>query len=132
MQAKCGPFAEESVAALLSPNAIDSVEPTYSYVMGGPNAREARLGGARIHVRPLPGLSRELVQRSLECHEARATLGVVTAQPDDPYVLPDRWLTIDVESEGDSFVVHVRADDPDDARRILDRAARFAGRRTPT
>ena len=129
IEPKCGAFTESSVAALLSPTAIESVEPAYSYVYGGSNGREAHLRGARIHVRPLPGLSRELVARSLECHEARATLGLATTRTDDPYVLADRWLTIDVDSEGDGFVILVRADDREDARRVLERAGRFASTR---
>jgi hypothetical protein len=45
-------------------------------------------------------------------------------------VLPDRWLTIDVASEGDGFVAVVEADELPDARAVLDRARRYAGRRT--
>ena len=129
IEPKCGGSTDKSVATLLLPNAVDSVEPTYSYVNGGPNGREAHLRGARIHLRPLAGLSRELVARSLECHEALATLGRVTTQSDDPYVLPGRWLTIDVDSEGDGFVILVRPYDREDARRVVERARRFVGTR---
>lgn len=129
VERKCGGFAEDTVAPLLSSSAVDSVEPAYSYVSGGPNGREAHLRGARMHVRPLPGLTREAIARNLECHEARAILGVATIRGDDPYVLADRWLTIDVESEGDGFVVLVLADDLDSARRVLERARVYAGAR---
>ena len=126
MEPKCQGFGEETVAQLLSPAAFDSVEPAYSYVKSGPNDHEARLRGARIHVKPLPGFSREAMARSLECHESRVTLGRVPAKTDDPYVLADEWLDIDVDSVGDGFVVQVRADGMDAARRVLERAKRFA------
>jgi hypothetical protein len=116
---------------LLSPSAIDSVEPAYAYAQGGPNGRQARLRGARIHLRPLAGLSRESIARGLECHEARAVLGLSKPRGDEPYTLPERWLHIDVESEGDGFLVLVQADDPDDARRVLERARLFAATPAP-
>jgi hypothetical protein len=45
----------------------------------------------------------------------------------DPYVLPDRWVDIDVDSEGDGFVAQVQSDKFDDAREVLERARRFVG-----
>jgi hypothetical protein len=127
IEPKCQGFGEETAAPLLSRSAVDSVEPAYSYVQSGPNDHEARLRGARIHIRPLPGFSREAMTRSLECHESRAMLGRVPAQADDPYVLDGSWLDIDVASEGDGFVASVLADGIDPARRVLERAQRFAG-----
>jgi hypothetical protein len=64
--------------------------------------------------------------RSLECHESRVLLGRVPARTDDPYVLEGTWLGIDVDSEGDGFVVSVRVDEIEAARRVLERAQRFA------
>ena len=127
VEPKCNGFGEEVAAPLLSPGVVDSVDPAYSYVESGPADREARLRGARIHVKPLPGFSREALARDLECHESRVVLGRVPAPADDPYVLADNWLDIDVDSEGDGFVVLVRADDIDVARRVLERAQRFVG-----
>lgn len=101
------------------------MDPAYSYVSSGPVDREARLRGARIRIKPLPGLSRETIARSAECHEARAVLGQIPARPDDPYVLPDQWLDIDVESEGDGFAILARTDSTDAARRALERARRY-------
>jgi hypothetical protein len=98
-------------------------------VSSGPVDREARLVGSRIHVRPLPGLSPESLERALECHEARVTLGSVPPLAENPYVLPDRWLAIDVASEGDGLVVQVKAENFDDAKQVLDRARRFVGAR---
>jgi hypothetical protein len=129
LEPKCRGTSDEGAAAWLSPAAIDSVEPAYSYVTGGPNGRDARLRGARLHLRPVSGLSREALSRVLECHQMRATLAPATARADDPYVLPERWLSIDVDSAGDGFLVAVRTDDLGDARRVLERARAFAAMR---
>jgi hypothetical protein len=122
VEPKCRDVTDAAIEPLLSGEAIDSVGPAYAYVSGGPNGREARMRGARIHVRPLAGMSRESIARGLECHEARTTLGLVAARAGDPYTLPNRWLSIDVDSEGDGFVVVVATDDHDDARLVLQRA----------
>jgi hypothetical protein len=111
---------------MVSPAVIDRVEPASSYVSSGPVDRQAVLRGARIHLRPLPAMSRETVQRDLECHQVRVTLGMLQAPADDPYILPGRWVDIDVDSEGDGFVALVRIDKLEDAKEVLDRARRFA------
>jgi hypothetical protein len=126
LEAKCRSTPGETTPALLA-SAVDSVEPAYSHVSSGPGDREARLRGARLHVRPLPGLSRESLQRDLECHQMRVTLGSAPPLANDPYVLPDRWIDIDVDSEGDGFVAQVRTDKFDDAKEVLARARRFVG-----
>ena len=129
IEPRCAGFTEEAAAPMLSPAAIDAVEPAYSYVKAGPDDHEARLRGARIRIKPLPGFSREALARHLECHEARVTLGRVAARADDPYVLPGTWLDIDVDSEGDGFVVLVRTDEIALARRVLERGRSFAASR---
>jgi hypothetical protein len=77
-------------------------------------------------MRPAPGLSRESLQRALECHEAKVLLGTEKELPDDPYTLPDTWLDIDADSEGDGFSVAVRTDHFPTAQLVLARARRFA------
>jgi hypothetical protein len=129
LEPKCKDFGEAAVAPMLAPSAIDAVEPAYSYVKSGPVDREARLRGARIHIKPLPGFSKETIARSVECHEARVLLGQAPARSDDPYVLPEHWLDIEVESEGDGFAVLVRSDEMDIARQVLARAQRYASAR---
>jgi hypothetical protein len=129
VEPKCNGFGEEAAAPLLSRSIVDSVDPAYSYVQSGPVDHEARLRGARIHVKPMPGFSKESLERNVECHQARVVLQQVTAPPDDPYVLADNWLDIDVDSEGDGFVILVRADSIDVARRVLDKAQRFVAAR---
>jgi hypothetical protein len=76
-------------------------------------------------------LSKEGLARELECHEARVTLGRAPPFVEDPYSLPDHWLSIDVDSEGDGFAVNVRADDFRDAGRVLERARLFAATAPP-
>jgi hypothetical protein len=125
----CRNFIDGANAQLYSPEAVDRVDPAYSYVATG-NDRRANLRGAAIHVRPLPGLSPESMTRSLECHQASITLGGIPPGADDPYVLPGRWLDLDVSSEGDGFVAYARINSIADAREVLDRARRFAAARS--
>ena len=125
---RCQGFTEQAAAPLLSAGAIDSVEPAYSYVQSGPGDRQARLRGARIHLKPIAALSRESIARSLECHESRFLLGTAPPVADDPYALAGQWLDIDVDSEKDGFVVRVQTDDSPAARETLERAKRFAAR----
>jgi hypothetical protein len=127
VEPKCKEFKEDTAAPFLTQSSIDSVEPDYSYVKSGSNDHEARLRGARIHIKPLAGLSREAIGRILECHQSYVTLGATPPRADDPYVLDGTWLDISVDSEADGFAVEVRADSFDAARRILGRARRFAG-----
>jgi len=122
---RCGAFSEETVRTLASPSVVEMVEPAYAYVSSGPTDREPRLHGARISLRPVAGLSRETIQRSLECHQAHVVLGTAPMRDEDPYVLPGAWLDLDVSSEGDGFVVAVQASTIDDAKRVLQRARLF-------
>jgi hypothetical protein len=108
---------------------VESVEPAYSYVSSGPVDRQARLRGARIHLRPAGPQSREALQRGLECHEVSVLLGRTGSASDDPYALDNVWLDISVDSEGDGFVVLVRTESLADAKLVLDRARRFVGHR---
>jgi hypothetical protein len=130
IEPRCKNFTEESSKAMLSPDAIDSVEVAYSYVQSGPVSREARFRGAHLHVKPLPGFSREALTRGLECHEARVLLGEVGPRADDPYVVAEHWLDIDVDSEGDGFAVLVRTDEMETARLVYQRAQRFVATRS--
>jgi hypothetical protein len=109
---------------------IDSVQPAYSYVHSGPMDPDARLRGARIHVKPMAGFAKESLGRAIECHQVRVTLGMEPQVTDDPYALPDRWLETDVDSDRDGFVVLVRVDEFEDAREVLARARRFAAVKT--
>jgi hypothetical protein len=125
MEARCAGQSALQTADAASPSLIEHVDAAYSTVPSG-NDRAIRLRGARLQLRPGPHLSAESLQRSLECHQARVTLGEGAAAPDDPYVLPGAWLDIDVDSTGDGFVAAVLVKNFDDAQRVLSRARSFA------
>jgi hypothetical protein len=122
---KCRNVSEELTSQLLAPTAIERVEPETAVVPSG-NDRRANLAGAHISLRPTPGQSAEVMTRAFECHQARATLGQIEAQADDPLVLPGHWLDIDARSDGDGFSVRVTIDNIDYAKLILARAQRYA------
>jgi hypothetical protein len=126
---RCTAVSEEASRNALTPSSIEGVEPAYSYVSSGPVDRQARLRGVRVHLRPVQALSRESLQRGLECHQARVLLGEIHEIVDDPYVLPGVWLEIDADSEGDGFVVAVQTNALTSARGVLERARRFASQR---
>ena len=128
MAAKCAHESEQQSAPAVSSSLVEAVEPAYSTVPTG-NDRAIRLRGARLHLRPSLNVSAETLQRTLECHQVRVTLGEASEIPDDPYVLRGAWLDIDVGSSGDGLVASVLVDRFDDARRVLDRARDFASER---
>ena len=116
-RSKCVHEPRPQAAGALSPSLVEAVEPAYSTVPTG-NDRVIRLRGARLHLRPDLNVSAEALQRTLECHQARVTLGDSPALTDDPYALPGAWLDIDVswDSSGDGMVAAVLVDRFDDAR----------------
>jgi hypothetical protein len=124
---KCGHATPELTMLLLSRESMESVEPALSYRITG-NDHVMVLRGSLIHLRPVPGGTKEMVQLALECHQARVALGE-SAPPDDPYVLPGKWADIDVSSDGDVFEVVVSAGPFDDRQALLDRARSY--RRLP-
>ncbi|MDP9150980.1 MAG: hypothetical protein M3O36_13705 [Myxococcota bacterium] len=130
LERRCASVSDDSSEAMRAPAIVESVEPAYSFVSSASMDRQAILRGARVHLRPLPGLSRESLQRSLECHQAGVVLGKWHAPPNDPYTLPGEWLEVEAQSEGDGFVINVRAHARPQAELVLDRARRvYAARR---
>jgi hypothetical protein len=125
---RCADVSEEQIAPLLAPAMVEKVEPADDQVLVNRKTQQwaARPGGARLSIRPAPGLTREWLARALECHAARVTAGRIAIAPDDPYGLPSRPVTIEVTSSADGFAVLVRSDSMDDAKAILDRAQRLA------
>lgn len=124
----CARLSEAVDAEALSPSIVVDVGPWYKYVASG-NDRRVRLRGAQLHVQAKPNLSAEVLQLSLECHQARVMLGSARELEHDPYVFPDTWLDIDTHSAGDSFVVGIQVDDMDKARAVLARARQFVASR---
>jgi hypothetical protein len=128
LEARCADVSKDLDSETLSPALIESVDPAYYYVQSG-NDRVARLRGARLRLRAKRDLSAETLQLSLECHQARVTLGSAHELEHDPYALPGTWLDIDSRSAGDGFVVAVQVDSIAKARAILDRARQFVASR---
>ena len=123
---KCRGFSDVASGPALTPGGVDAVEADYANVPTG-NTSEKRLQGAKIHLRPLAGATAQALQRTLECHERAAVLGSATAPAGDPFVLPGRWLDLDVGAEADGFVAVVRADNLGDAKRVLARVRKYMG-----
>jgi hypothetical protein len=105
---------------------IQKVEPYYRFVMGGPNGRESHLAGAQLELRPLAGVTAELLERGLECRSAQIMLGHAEALANEPYAFADSWVRIDVKSGHGAFLVTLAADDSNRARELLERARAFA------
>jgi len=84
--------------------------------------------GARVVLRPPPGVSADRMTRILQCHNARVMLGRAgeVQWPDDPYVLPNTWVDIDVKEVEGNFVAAISADRISDNIRVLQRARAFA------
>jgi hypothetical protein len=128
METKCTSESEQAASPALSASLVESVEPAYSTVPSG-NDHAIRLRGARLHLRPALNVSVQALQRTLECHQARVTLGKSPELADDPYFLRGAWLDIDVDSSGDGLVATVLVDQFDEAQRVLGRARTFASAR---
>jgi hypothetical protein len=90
-----------------------------------PHVANMRTVGAVVAFRPVPGLTTELLQRIIACHQARnAVLG---------YDLPEmsycpvalKGVTATVRSGGDRLLVDISSKDQDTAEKILERAQRL-------
>ena len=126
LDVRCRSFSDTASAPALTPAGVDTVEADYAHVPTG-NTSERRLQGAKLHLRPLAGATAQSLQRAVECHERAAVLGAAPSVPDDPFVLPGRWLDLDVGTEADGFVVVARADNLGDAKQVLARARHYVG-----
>jgi hypothetical protein len=122
---RCEEDAGPSPGDALSPSNIESIQADYMHVNQGAGG-DLRLHGADLHMRPTVNMPVGVLQRALECHEAAVTLGRAPELPEDPYVLPGSWLQIDVSVTNEGLMAAVLAESPDDARRILERAHKFA------
>jgi hypothetical protein len=111
---------------IYSASIIQKVEPYYRHVMGGPSGLEARFSGVQLELRPLPGVTIELLERGLMCRSAQAMLGHVEPAANEPYFLPDAWVKIDVSSSHGAFLVTLAAEDPARAHELFERAKAFA------
>jgi hypothetical protein len=117
-----------AVTQILQANAVLSITPLYHHIIENPDNAYERPSGAKLLLRPPPGVSAEELTRILQCYSARVLLGKVSPADirDDPYWLADRWLDIQVTPENGNFAVTVVADSVHDNIEVLGRATRYA------
>jgi hypothetical protein len=126
---QCDPSeTSQDEAQLLRQTHVLRMEPIYSHVLTNKNESEERVNGARLIVRPPPGVDANRMTRILQCHSARVLLGQVdpAAVPHDPYWLPNAWVNIDVKPENGNYTVTVSADTVRDNLQVLGRAKGYA------
>jgi hypothetical protein len=124
--------AEEVACASLSPDDrsmspfehykdISSIEPIWV------GARSRRLLGATIHFRAVPGLTKEWLQRLVDCHLARiAALGHdVPEMPKCPLIPRD--VSARVSSSDGGFTVDIKSWDEESAREVWRRSRALVG-----
>jgi hypothetical protein len=123
---QCDPSTMSQEALVRSVNVL-RVEPIYSHVLTGNNNSEDRVCGAKILVRPPPSVDLAQVTRVLQCHSALVLLGqaVPPTVPNDPYLLHDAWVTIDVKPEDGNFAVVVSTDSVRGNIELLGRARKY-------
>ena len=82
---------------------------------------EARVAGARIVMRARPAMTREWLQRTVDCYVARTHSGPVTPEmTTSPLALDEVEAT--VESTGDGFAINVTSEDNRVVKEIIRRA----------
>jgi len=118
---------DKALAPVLGGSAVQDVQPLYS-ALGGRSGPQSELRGVTLTIAALPGMTAEWLDRALECHGAKATLGHAPAASDDPFLLPGSALDIDVRTAKDGFDAAITGYSPDDARQILARATAFKAR----
>jgi hypothetical protein len=123
---------EKALAPILDGAALQGVQPLYSTTESGKSGIGVELRGAVVKVAALQGVTDVWLDRALECHGAKATLGHVRAAENDPFWLPDSTVDIDVRSAKDGFDVAVTGHSSADARQVLARASAFANRAVPS
>ena len=124
LEARCRDDPGATDARIVGSMNVDQVEPIYALVRTGRNGMEARLAGARIHLRAIDGVTVESVGHAITCHAAHEVLG--EAGDSCPYYVPGVWVDIDVKQDVMGYDVALRGQDYEEARRILERARAFA------
>jgi hypothetical protein len=98
----------------------DSNEATTAY--GGRPQVQGRLIGARIVFRAVPGMTKEWLQREVDCHLARNQV-VGESDPSMAFCpLAVAHVSASVSSTGNGFAVDVTSNDPDSIKEVVRRA----------
>jgi len=122
----CKEDSPASAPDALSPAIVERVEPAYVHMNAGAGG-DLRLRGANLHMRPTVNMPIGVLQRALECHQARVTLGEAKEVDDDPYVLAGSWVDIHVSgSRSDPIATRMQRVDAE-ARRLTDLGATLTG-----
>jgi hypothetical protein len=105
-------------------------EPLYSHVITNTGFEE-RVDGAKLVIRPPEGVSAERMTRVIQCHSARALLGKIDNAKfqDDPFWLPDTWVSVEVHPEEGNYAVTLEANDIPTNLRLAARAKAYASTR---
>jgi hypothetical protein len=133
LQCEPGETGQQEEQLIRSTKVLE-VEPLYSHVRTSNNDAEERVNGAKLVVRPPQGISGEQMTRLLQCHSARVLLGQVNAPSfgNDPYWLPDTWVSIDVKPENGNFAITLSADSVRDNLKVFSRANRYGEQQMAT
>ncbi len=133
LQCVPGQTAEQEDQLVRSTRVL-AVQPIYSHVRTSNNDAEERVNGAKLLVRPPPGMTIETMTRFLQCHSARILLGQTSAEAvaSDPYWLPDTWMNIQVHPEDGNYAVTLSANSIDDNLKVLNRANRYGAQQMAT
>jgi len=125
MQCDPGVAGQDSLVASTKVLRVDRI---YSHVMSSRDDSEERVSGAKLLIRPPPGVGAEEMTRILQCHSARVLLGKLNADAvrNDPYLLPDTWVDIDVKPEDGNLAVTISADSVHDNLQVFSRASHYA------
>jgi hypothetical protein len=122
--------SEKALDEVLAGATLESVRPLYRSTSMGKTGRGSDLLGVVVTVAAPAGVTDVWLDRALECHSARATLGHISTNSDDPFWLPGTSLDIDVHSAKDSFDILITGNSTEDATRVLARADAFAKARS--
>jgi hypothetical protein len=123
---QCVGVSQDDVA-LLQGTAVLRSDPIYTRVMTK-DGSEKRISGVKLIIRPADGMTADRLTRTLQCHSARALLGQVDRSQlaDDPYVLADEWLDIQVGTEDGNLAVSLQADSVAKNLQVFNRATAYA------
>jgi hypothetical protein len=131
---QCSDAQGKAELSILQNTAVLGAEPTYFVLTTAGASGGGTVNGAKLIVRPPPGVSALDMTRALQCHSAKMLLGQVdpSAFQDDPYSLPGAWVDIDVKPEDGNLAVRVTADRVPQNLALVHRAMAFAdAHRTP-
>jgi hypothetical protein len=117
---------EKALAPVIAGAALESVHPLYAATTRGKTGVGSELRGVVMTVAAPAGVTDVWLDRALECHSARATLGHIPTASQDPFWLPGSTVDIDVRANKDGFDIVVSGYSSEDAASVFARAEAFA------